>query len=137
MIHLETSAVISCFSLFEGYEYYLSDSSGLPITTDGKIVVHKRDGTYETHIWTLKNWLNVSGIRYQSTAKLYCVQKLQNMATTNFRKVEAMSLLCATAVMKPFFRCQPNHECLGMVSSTYQLQSLVVISSEPQVLRSW
>ena len=32
-----------------------------------------------------------------------------------------------------------NHECLGMVSSTYQWQSLVgmnLISSKPQVLRS-
>ena len=38
-----------CF--FKGYEYYLSDSSGLPITT----VVHKRDGSCESHTWTLKN----------------------------------------------------------------------------------
>ena len=31
--------ILHYFSLFEGYEYYLSDSSGLPITTDGKITV--------------------------------------------------------------------------------------------------
>ena len=65
--------VYGCF--FKGYEYYLSDSSGLPITTDGKIIVHKRDGSCESHTWTLKNWLNVSGIRYQSRARIYCVQK--------------------------------------------------------------
>ena len=55
-----------CYPLFEDVEYYLSDSSGLPTTTNGEIVVHKRDGSCESHTWTLRTWLNVSGIRYQS-----------------------------------------------------------------------
>ena len=56
-------------------EYYLSDASGLPITKDGNIVLHNRDGSSETHVWTLTSWLNISGIRYQSRAKLFCVEK--------------------------------------------------------------
>ena len=86
--------ILHYFSLFEGYEYYLSDSSGLPITTDGKIVVYNRDGTCETHTWTLKNWLNVSGIRYQSRTKLYCVQKVVRKYTTAL-SVYFKTLLCS------------------------------------------
>ena len=35
-----------------------------------------RDGTEQQMPWTLQNWLKVSGIRYQSKARLYCVQKM-------------------------------------------------------------
>ena len=73
-----------CYPLFEDVEYYLSDSSGLPITTNGEIVVHKRDGSCESHTWTLRTWLNVSGIRYQSRARLYCVEKAKQMGKFTF-----------------------------------------------------
>ena len=38
-------------------------------------MTHKRDGTHEFHDWTLGKWLALSGIRYQSRAKLFCVQR--------------------------------------------------------------
>ena len=67
---------IFSYSFFEIFSsYYLSDSSGLPISTDGRIVVQKRDGTCERHSWTLNTWMKVTGIRYQSKTRLYCVQK--------------------------------------------------------------
>ena len=85
-----------CYSFFEDFEYYLSDSSGLPITTDGKIVVHKRDGSCEQHTWTLKTWMNVSGIRYQSRTRLYCVQKPKRkdnyITTTLLLSVEPLQI---------------------------------------------
>ena len=75
-MQLQTGSVVDVHvSLFIGLEYYLSDASGLPITKDGNIVLHNRDGSSETHVWTLTSWLNISGIRYQSRAKLFCVEK--------------------------------------------------------------
>ena len=58
-----------------GYEYYLSDNSGLPITIDGNIILQKRNGNRESHPWTLTNWLRISGVRYYTRTKLFCVQK--------------------------------------------------------------
>ena len=58
-----------------GCEYYLSDSSGLPICMNGKTILQKRNGNRESHPWTLTNWLKMSGVRYYTRTKLFCVQK--------------------------------------------------------------
>ena len=73
---IEVFLLCKIIILSKGFDYYLSDSSGLPITKDGKLVLHKRDGNSEIHEW---NWLTMSGIRYQSRARLFCVQKAIGM----------------------------------------------------------
>ena len=45
------------------------------MTKNGKLVLQKRDGGFETHSWTISNWLTMSGVCYQSRAKMFCVQK--------------------------------------------------------------
>ena len=79
------------FSPRTGYEYYLSDNSGFSITKDGNIVLHKRDGSPESHRWTLSNWLRVCGVRYQSRARLFCIQKRTDMALIQWNLVKVNS----------------------------------------------
>ena len=56
----------------EGSQFFLSDGSGCTITNNDFNVDH-RNGTTESISWTLANYLQVSGIRYPSRARLYCV----------------------------------------------------------------
>ena len=86
------------FSL-QGVEYYISDNSGLPLTKDGMITLHKR-GSTTRYEWTLGNWLNFSGIRYQSRARLFCVQKTNGIV---YILVCTLSLAPFQHLLIPFF----------------------------------
>ena len=55
--------------------------------------MHGRDGTKETHTWTLSNWLRVSGVRYQSCVMLYCVRRSVGMYMYIFSMEMAIDLL--------------------------------------------
>lgn len=93
-IYVDLHPYFDSLSPLIGYEYYLSDNSGFPITKDGNIVLHKRDGSPESHAWTLSNWLQLCGVRYQSCVNLFCIQKRTGMALVYVHVVQMLSLLC-------------------------------------------
>ena len=55
-------------------EYYIADSTGIPIEGD-QIVLDRPDGKDKEIKWSLGTYLRVSGIRYRSKARINCVQK--------------------------------------------------------------
>ena len=58
------------------YTYYLADGSGTAIGSSS-FIVDQPDGSQQTLPWTLSNYLRVSGIRYPSRLRLYCVRKFK------------------------------------------------------------
>lgn len=60
----------------ENTEYYIADLRGVPVAVGDNIHIQKSDGTQEKVQWSLRSYLKLSGIKYQSRARLYCVQKI-------------------------------------------------------------
>ena len=58
------------------YTYYLADGGGSAIGSSS-FVVDQPDGSQQTLPRTLSNYLKVSGIRYPSRLRLYCVRKFE------------------------------------------------------------
>ena len=60
-------------------EYYLADSQGLPLCKreDECIVVTDAEGAEKVIPWTLDFYMSISGVKYQSKVKLYCVEKTE------------------------------------------------------------
>ena len=54
-------------------QFYLSDGSGSAIPNEN-FEIDLEDGTKETVQWTLQNYFKVSGVRYPSRTRLYCVK---------------------------------------------------------------
>lgn len=61
----------------EEYSYYMADGGGTSIAS-ATFVVKSPDGIESTLPWTLKNYLQVSSVRYPSRLRLYCVRKLKS-----------------------------------------------------------
>ena len=62
----------------EGAEYYIAECNGVQI--DGEdIILDNPSGGERKLPWTLAVYLKASGVRYQSRARINCVQKLKSM----------------------------------------------------------
>lgn len=61
----------------EKASFYIADKGGIPIWTSDKIEVdiEGTGHTTEEREWTLRQYILLSGIKYPSRAKLYCVRK--------------------------------------------------------------
>ena len=59
----------------EEAEYYLADGGGASIAATD-LEVGLSDGSVSKIPWTLQNYLRVTGLRFPSRTRLYCVQKL-------------------------------------------------------------
>ena len=56
-------------------EYYLADSTGLPVCEEGSITVQRDDGQDLKVPWTMANFMKAAGYRWQSKVRLFCVRK--------------------------------------------------------------
>ena len=54
-------------------DFFLADGTGSSISCES-FTLDLPDGTSEVLPWTMSNYLHVSGIRYPSRARLYCVR---------------------------------------------------------------
>lgn len=60
------------------YNYYVADGGGTSIgSSTFEVSAPNGDGKH-TLPWTLKNYLQVSSVRYPSRLRLYCVRKLKS-----------------------------------------------------------
>lgn len=62
-------------SAVTGVEYYLADSTGLPVCQDGSITAQGDDGQDVKVPWTMDNFMKAAGYRWQSKVRLFCVRK--------------------------------------------------------------
>ena len=67
----------------ENIDYYIADGRGVHVATGDVICVQRSDGTQEEVPWSLKAYLKFSGLKYQSRARLFCVQKTHEGAEHN------------------------------------------------------
>lgn len=58
-------------------EYYIADINGVPIATDDLLRLQKSNEEQRVVPWTVQGYLKASGVRYQSKARFYCVQKAE------------------------------------------------------------
>lgn len=55
--------------------FFLANSEGHYICTDGKIAIEGEHGTEKSLSWSLELYLQVLHVRFPSKVKLYCVEK--------------------------------------------------------------
>jgi hypothetical protein len=60
----------------ENATFYMGDKGGVPIWTSDTFEVDV-DGKIESHAWTLREYIILSGMKYPSKTKLYCVKRGQ------------------------------------------------------------
>jgi len=72
-----TDEIFGTGALQERAEYYLADSSGLPVCSrgDGNVAVQTESGEESLVPWTLESYMAISGAKFQCKVKLYCVKK--------------------------------------------------------------
>ena len=58
----------------ENATFYIADKGGIPIWTNDTIEIDV-NSEIETHPWTLHEYIVLSGIKYFSKTKLYCVKR--------------------------------------------------------------
>jgi hypothetical protein len=58
----------------ESATFYIADKGGIPVWTRDTIEVDI-NGEIENHPWTLHEYVVLSGMKYPSKTKLYCVKK--------------------------------------------------------------
>ena len=58
----------------EKAEFYMADKGGVPVWTSDIIQVDVGE-TVEEREWTLREYITLSGMKYPSKTKLYCVRK--------------------------------------------------------------
>ena len=63
----------------KNYDYFIADGSGTAISADSSSFdIDLPNGEKEHLPWTLNNYLQVSGVKYASRLRLYCVRKLMS-----------------------------------------------------------
>lgn len=58
------------------YKYYMADGTGTAIGSNS-FSIDLEDKTKTVLPWTLSNYLKVSGVKYPSRLRLYCVRKFE------------------------------------------------------------
>ena len=67
----------------ENIDYYIADARGVYVATGDIICVQRSNGTQGEVPWSLKAYLNFSGLKYQSRARLFYVQNIRESAEHN------------------------------------------------------